>query len=215
MVKLKTIFFKEFVMEDKWIESSDINVEEIMKKIRERVEDKKRKGIYKEEEIKDIENVELLPLPDILDVPVVYSPEDLERGFEKIKELGDVKTIEIEKPPQSKLKTRIKNIMIRIRNRIFPVLNFFSFFTLSELYASSDLNKEKINILIDKNSEILNIYKEHIKILHNYVHHITTEITKLKIENDELKVKLKEVENKLGFLEDRERTLEKETVEKG
>ncbi len=201
-------------MEEKWLEASDINVEEIMKKIRERVEDKKKKGIYKEEEIKDIENVELFPLPDILDVPVVYSPEDLERGFEKIKELSNVKLIELEKPPQSKLKIKIRNFMIKIRNKIFPLLNFISFFTLSELYASVDLNKEKINILVDKNSEVLNLYKEHLKILHNYIHHITTEITKLKIENDELKVRLKEIENKLGFLEDRERTLEKETIEK-
>jgi hypothetical protein len=201
-------------MEDKWLEASDINVEEIMKKIRERVEDKKKKGIYKEEEIKDIENVELFPLPDILDVPIVYSPEDLERGFEKVKELSNVKLIELEKPPQSKLKIKIRNLMIKIRNKIFPLLNFISFFTLSELYASTDLNKEKINILVDKNSEILNLYKEHLKILHNYIHHITAEITKLKIENDELKVKLKETESKLGFLEDRERTLEKETIEK-
>jgi len=216
-------------MEEKWIEAEDIDVEKIMDEIRKRVEDKKKKGIYKEEEIEDIENVELLPLPDILDVPIVYNPEDLEKSYQGIEHLGDRKVKELKEvrnrklpvPPISGAKKVIKNFILKVREKIFPLIKLLSFFTLTDLYDGVKINSEKIDAaivsiesFISETSHYLNIYKEHIKVLHNYIHHITTEITKLKVENDELKVKTKELESRLSFLEDRERALEKETVDK-
>ncbi len=209
-------------MEEKWIEAEGIDVEKIMEEIRKRVEDKKRKGIYKEEEIEDIENVELLPLPDILDVPIVYQPEDLEKSYKGIETLRERKIKELRAiknsiPQVTGFKRKVKDFVIKIRGKIFPLLKLLSFFTLTDLYDGVQINSSSIESMmgyINESVHYLNVYKEHIKVLHNYVHHITTEITKLKVENDELKVRVKELESRLSFLEDRERALEKETVDK-
>jgi len=226
VVKLKINNIQEDGMEDKWLEAEGIDVEKIMEEIRKRVEDKKKKGIYKEEEIEDIENVELLPLPDILDVPVVYSPEDLEKSYKGIESLSERKIKELREikrtlPQVSGAKRVIRNFVIKIRSKIFPLLKLLSFFTLTDLYDGVHANASVIDEIkgsimgyINEAGHYLNVYKEHIKILHNYIHHITTEITKLKVENDELKVRVKELESRLSFLEERERALEKETVEK-
>jgi len=204
-------------MKDKWIEpSNDIDVEKIMEKIRKRIEDKKKKGIYKKEEIEDIENVELLPLPDTLDVPIVYDPEDIEQGFKMIEEMkkmekeGKIKAVKIRPSKESGLRAKLKNLLLKLKPKMMPIVNLFSFLTFSEIFE----NQEYIRDLIKDTRRPLYVFKEHIKILHNYVHHLTSEFTKLKIENDELRVKIKEIENKLELLENRERTLEKETVDK-
>ncbi len=213
-------------MEEKWINvSSEIDVEKIMENIRKRIEDKKAKGIYKEEEIEDIENVELLPLPDILDVPVVFDVDEIEKTFENIEklnlqisqELHKVRNTSLFSDVKEGIKLKIKRNIVKIREKILPLLKFLSLFIVSDIY----LNRAKIDQLTDVTNTFrnnifsaLNVHKEHLKILHNYIAHITTEITKLKIENDELKVKIKELESKLELLSERERILEKETIEK-
>lgn len=44
----------------------------ILHEIHESIEEKKKKGVFTEKEIRDIEKMELHPLPDILDVQSVY-----------------------------------------------------------------------------------------------------------------------------------------------
>lgn len=44
----------------------------ILHEIHESIEEKKKKGAFTEKEIRDIEKMELHPLPDILDVQSVY-----------------------------------------------------------------------------------------------------------------------------------------------
>ncbi len=217
-------------MDDKWLEAhEDIDVEEIMRTIRKRIEDKKAKGIYKEEEIEDIENVELLPLPDILDVPVVFDVDEIEKTFDRVRDfnlnlksdLNEVRKFKFEHPKVSTLKQKVKNFLIKVRSKLRPLLKIPSFFLISEFEEKVNLNTAKLDMMIstieklgDNINSALGVYKEHIKVLHNYTSHITTEITKLKIENEELKVKIKELEESIEFLKERERALEKLTVEK-
>ncbi len=49
-----------------------MNIEEIMEKARASIEEKKRKGIFTEEDIKDIEEMELKILPDVSEVHSFY-----------------------------------------------------------------------------------------------------------------------------------------------
>ncbi len=44
----------------------------IIAEIMKRIEEKKREGVFTEKEIREIEKMELHPLPDILDVQSVY-----------------------------------------------------------------------------------------------------------------------------------------------
>ncbi len=44
----------------------------IMAEIAKRIEEKKKSGVFTEKEIREIEKMELNPLPDILDVQSVY-----------------------------------------------------------------------------------------------------------------------------------------------
>jgi hypothetical protein len=44
----------------------------LLDEITKRIEDKKKKGVFTDKEIQEIEKMELHPLPDILDVQSVY-----------------------------------------------------------------------------------------------------------------------------------------------
>lgn len=44
----------------------------VLEEIAKRIEDKKKKGVFTDKEIQEIEKMELRPLPDILDVQSVY-----------------------------------------------------------------------------------------------------------------------------------------------
>lgn len=46
--------------------------EKIVHEITKRIEEKKKKGVFTDKEIREIEEMELRPLPDILDVQSVY-----------------------------------------------------------------------------------------------------------------------------------------------
>jgi hypothetical protein len=50
----------------------DKDQKEIMAEITKRIEEKKKNGVFTEKEIREIEKMELHPLPDILDVQSVY-----------------------------------------------------------------------------------------------------------------------------------------------
>ncbi len=61
-------------MED-FLKINGINEKEkkkIIEQIEKRIADKKKQGILKEKDIKEIEEMRLRPLPDILDVQSVY-----------------------------------------------------------------------------------------------------------------------------------------------
>jgi len=49
-----------------------MNIEEIMEKAKASIEEKKRKGIFTEEDIRDIEEMELKILPDVSEVHAFY-----------------------------------------------------------------------------------------------------------------------------------------------
>jgi phage shock protein A len=51
--------------------------------------------------------------------------------------------------------------------------------------------------------------KEYIKLLHNALNNLITEASKLKIDHELLKTKIKVLEDKMEFLENRERAIEK------
>ncbi len=53
---------------------SGIDVDGIMESIRRRIAEKKESGLLKDRDVEEIEAMELLPLPDFLEIPNVYRP---------------------------------------------------------------------------------------------------------------------------------------------
>jgi hypothetical protein len=174
--------------------AEDINVEEIMAAIQKKIQDKKNAGLLKQSEIDEIVDMELQPLPDFLEIPHIYEPV-LYPGFmenmappapleEAIRETG-----------------RVKGILKKVRSLLFPVIRFMT----RPLYVEL-----KTNVLdLQKKVPIVLQSSEYIRLLHNAMHNMIVEASKLKTEEELLKTKIRILEDKIEFLENRQRALEK------
>jgi hypothetical protein len=70
-----------------------------------------------------------------------------------------------------------------------------------------------VNVRLDKVATRLGTTMETTKLLHNLSHNLVLELTKLKVENDGLKSKMRVMEKDFEMLGKRERVLEKRVVE--
>ena len=204
---------EEFISANK-----EIDVAQIMEAIKKRIREKKEAGVLKQSEIEEILDMELLPLPDFLEVPNVYEPHlypgEAEARPGKKEFLPMEVTFEVEEGPG--LKGMIKKILITTRKLVFPLIRFMIRPKYNELKQFS-LDRYNENALkIFKNTEEIEYYKhlviqgkEYIKLLHNALNNLITEASKLKIDHELLKTRIKVLEDKMEFLENRERALEK------
>jgi hypothetical protein len=184
--------------------NKDINVEEIMASIKKRIQEKKDSGVLRQAEIDEIEDMELLPLPDFLEIPNVYEPHLYPEH--KAEDFQPFHTeTEVEAGP-------VKKILGKIRGLLMPLLRFMLRPFVSDLKNLTvelhNLNKEDIHNL-KQTIPITFQSKEYIKLLHNVINNMIVESSKLKIEEELLKTKLKVLEDKIEFLENRERAIEK------
>ncbi|MCP2520151.1 hypothetical protein NLB96_01335 [Candidatus Aminicenantes bacterium AC-335-K20] len=194
------------------IKSEKIDVKEIMEKIKENIEKKKKEGIYTEKEIKEIEEMKPYPLPDIQDIHHFYS----QFLYQGVSEVQQEKTPEPEPSPPPGFKKKIKNLLLKIMKPFAPIIKFLVLpvhqqivETNEKLYRtdkSLEKLQEQFNVLMSKTIE-------YVKLLHNLSHHLVAELTKLKIEKEGMKTKMRNLENKIDLLEKREKVLEKEVLE--
>lgn len=173
---------------------STIDMDHIMENVRKRIHEKKASGQLKDIDIADIQDMELQPLPDYLDIPNLYQnhlfPEDYEKKHPPL-------DIDIQIQETGIAKTILKHI----RAFFFPIIRFMIRPIYIELKASIiDLMKLTPTIIQSK---------EYIKLLHNTINNTIVEITKLKIEEEMIKTRLRIVEDKIEFVENRERMIEK------
>jgi hypothetical protein len=171
----------------------EINVEEIMAAISKRIQEKKDSGLLKQRDIDEIAEMELLPLPDFQEIPNIYDPM-LYPDF-----AGNVDpNVQLEEPRDT---NPVKIILKKIRSLFAPMIRFIVRPMCVEL---------KIDILrLQKRDRIILQSSEYIRLLHNTVHNMIVEMSKLKTEEELLKTKIKILEEKSEFLENRERALEK------
>ena len=176
----------------------DIDVNEIMDYIEKRIEEKKESGVLKQKEIDEIEDMELQPLPDFLEIPNVYEQHLFN---DEIVKNYDPPSIELEMDGGSGLKGLIKKVFRMIRRPLMP-------FIRSMVRPINNDLKTQINI----DRKYIHQFAagiEYIKLLHNTSNNLIVELSKLKIEEELLKTKIKVLEDKMAFLEDRERAIEK------
>jgi hypothetical protein len=174
--------------------AADINVEEIMTAIDKRIQDKKDAGILKQREIDEIAEMELQPLPDFQEIPNIYDP-ILYPGF--------AENLAPSVPLEEALRETgpAKAVLKKIRSLLAPLIRFMT----RPLYIEL-----KTDILqLQKKERIVLQGSEYIRLLHNAMHNMIVEVSKLKTEEELLKTKIRILEDKSEFLENRERALEK------
>jgi hypothetical protein len=198
--------------------NKEIDVDRIMQAIKNRIREKKEAGVLKQSEIEEILDMELLPLPDFLEVPNVYEPHlypgEAEARPGKKEFLPRGITFEVEEGPG--FRGAIKKILIKTRRVFFPLIRFMVRPVYNELkqFGTDRFNENALKIF--RNTEEIEYYKqlviqskEYIKLLHNALNNLITEASKLKIDHELLKTRIKVIEDKTEFLENRERALEK------
>ena len=188
-------------MEHFFSAGKEIDVEKIMEDIRQKIEEKKRAGILKQKDIDEISHMELLPLPDFLDIPNVYEPHLYPEGQSEPFEPFQVDQ-EIEAGAA-------KKFMAAFRRLLFPLVRFLI------RPITRDMKNLFVEMLNENKREIHRLRplvlhsKEYIHLMHNALNNMIVESSKLKIEEELLKTRITIMEDRIEFLEKRGRQIEK------
>jgi hypothetical protein len=235
-----------------------IDVDAIMAAIRNTIEEKKRGGILRQSDVDDIAQMELIPLPDFLEIPNVYEPH-LYPGFDpqqfRLSQLRPLAALLGENPPPitpykrppqeieeggNGLRGLIKRVLRKTRSLLFPLIRFMTRPLYLELQNGILDSQESIHHLgqelprihsrIDTHRNNMTLFRhdlidylthiqhlslqsrEYIKLLHNTANNVIVEATKAKVEQELLKTKIKVLEDRLDFLENRQRSLERKAL---
>ncbi|MEI6614566.1 MAG: hypothetical protein WCL37_06695 [Chrysiogenales bacterium] len=172
----------------------DINVEEIMAAIGKKIQDKKDAGILKQRDIDEIVEMELQPLPDFQEIPNIYDPILYPDFAENVAPTVSLEESLRETGPA-------KAVLKKIRSLLYPLIRFMTRPLYIELRTSILQLQKKDRIVLQSS--------EYIRLLHNAMHNMIIEISKLKTEEELLKTKIRILEDRSEFLENRERALEK------
>jgi len=180
--------------------STEIDVEEIMAAIRKKIQDKKDSGLLKQSEIDEIAEMELQPLPDFLEIP---------SNYENILYPGFAENMAAAAPASLEEALRetglVKGIMKKVRQLLSPLIRFMN----RPMYIELKTNILDLQADLKKKVPIILQSSEYIRLLHNAMHNMIVEASKLKTEEELLKTKIRILEDKIEFLENRERALEK------
>jgi len=109
------------------------------------------------------------------------------------------------------LKNKIKKILLKLMKPFSPLIKLL-------ILPVYDEFSHAVRILDQTNRRIDDLYErerkmegwEYIKLLHNLSHNIVVELSKLKIEEENLKLKIRIMEKDFEFLREREKVLEKQ-----
>jgi hypothetical protein len=172
----------------------EIDVDEIMAAIQKQIQDKKNAGLLRQSEIDEIAEMELQPLPDFLEIPHIYEPV-LYPGFAE----NMAPPAMLEEAIQEK--GLVKGIMKKVRSLLAPWTRFMNLPMYVELKTVINDLQKKVPIILQSS--------EYIRLLHNAMHNLIVEATKLKTDHELLKTRMRILEDKVEFLENRQRALEK------
>lgn len=110
-------------------------------------------------------------------------------------------------PPSPGLKTKLKGKVNRLLKPFFPLMRAMAL-PLHEDVAAVVRSLDASNRRVDEYILTLNRGQEYIKLLHLLNHNLVVEVTKLRLEHDGLKSRVKLLEKDLDFLVKRERAVE-------
>jgi hypothetical protein len=174
--------------------AAGLDVEEIMAAIQKQIQEKKDAGLLRQSEIDEIAEMELQPLPDFLEIPHIYEP-ILYPGFAE--NMAPPAALEV----AIREKGLVKGIMKKLRGLLAPWTRFMNRPMYVELKTGINDLQKKVPIILQSS--------EYIRLLHNAVHNLIVEASKLKTDEELLKTRMRILEDKVEFLENRQRALEK------
>ncbi len=112
-------------------------------------------------------------------------------------------------PPPPALKSRMKGRLRRLLAPFFPALRLLSL-PVQEDLAEATRILHATNVRVDEMGPILSRSIEYLRIMHVLNHNLVLELTKLRIEHDALKNRVRLLEKDLDFLTRRERAVERQ-----
>ncbi len=98
-------------------------------------------------------------------------------------------------------------------NKRLDSLNDFLDGSLDEVRTNLNQFNSETNLRVDLAFEDLTRAKEYAKLLHNLSHNIVVEMTKLKIEEENLKIRIRILEKDFEHLKNREKALESRVIQ--
>ncbi len=192
---------------------------------------KSQESVNKEEEIRiDYENIDVADIMDQIKSRIARKPKKTMEKNRQVESHPAPSAYPPDGPPElpgSKGKARrllskiMKPFSPLIKLLILPVYEEFreSFLILDRTnrridYLSSNMNDidQKHNIAAEDLRNNLNKTNEYTKLLHSLSHSIVVELSKLKIEHENLKLKTRILEKDFEYLGKREKALEKHIV---
>ncbi len=204
-----------------------------MRRIEERIMKKEKKD--KTEEIKiDYENIDVADIMEQIREKIASQPH--------APEPSQTEGIDYSFPPASASagreipggpKEKAKAMLLKIMKPVSPLIKFLVFpvhqevrntieildrtnknlETLWKKHNQVDPKIDAANQRIDLVFKDLNKAKEYIKLLHGLSHNLVVELTKLKIESENLKIKTRIMEKDFEYLGQKEKVLEKKVFE--
>lgn len=151
-------------------------------------------------------------------VEIDYDHIDVAEIGERIKAAASALSapVSAEEPPSAPLapvpsgtgvKPRLKGLAARLLKPLFPLMRILALPVHQEVAAvvkSLDGTNRRIDELVPPSARSV----EYVKLLHMFNHNLVIELTKLRIEHDALKSRLRLLEKDLEFLTRRERVVE-------
>jgi hypothetical protein len=110
------------------------------------------------------------------------------------------------------LKTRLKGKAVRLLSPLFPLMRALAL-PLHEDVAAVVRSLDASNRRVDGYMRTLDRSVEYVKLLHLLNHNLVVELTKLRLEHESLKSRMRLMERDLEFLTKRERTVEERVFE--
>jgi hypothetical protein len=169
----------------------EIDVNAVMAAVEKQIQERKDAGLLKQSDIDEIVDMELQPLPDFQDIPNVYEPV-LYPGFE-----ASVAPA----PPAAESfgeKGPAKAALKALRRLLEPWRRFMN----RPVYLELKNEIAGLRRLAVQSSE-------YVRLLHNALHNLVVESTKMKTDEEMLKTRLRVLEDRIEFLENRQRALER------
>jgi len=197
-------------------------------------EEKNERGfIQKVNEIKiDYENIDVKDIMTQIKRKIVSQPKkEPEQEIRKEELRPSTGPYSHEPPEGSEMKLKIKRILLKGMKPISPLIKLLVLPVheeVRETVLNLDRTNRRIDYLTDQfGAELRNLNealnqridlafsdlgkaKEYTKLLHNLSHNIVVELTKLKIEQENLKLKARIMEKDFEFLDEKEKQLEKD-----
>jgi len=195
---------------------------------------KKEKKDWSKEVNIDYENIDITKIMEQIRSEIASRPKkaDLQQHMETKYAVSPTFFSHKPEGPEG-LKQKIKILLLKIMKPFSPMIKLLVLpvhqevrETIEKLYLTDkhlellvkkhdglDLRVTDVENRLDLAFEDLNRAKEYVRLLHSLSHNIVVELTKLKIEEENLKIKARILEKDFEFLGQREKAVEKKVFE--